>query len=644
MNEKALKVMETMTLEEGLRIDVEEGWRKIIQRQFGGDPGRAFSELIQNFIDSYPSSVPWSDRKAEIDSWSTGIALTDYGEGMPLVRVRLLLTLGGTDKADHPEKLGYFGNGFFSIFDPRLGIKVVRVVTKCEGQMVEILFTVREPEKRPAISSRILGETAPFSTRVEVQFENRWAVENCLFHARHSLNYYPCRVTIDGEPFRSIWENARQEGAQMFEEAGCSGFIQGVTLHRNTRILCKYERLMEIPLGSLLAGAGTPKGDLRDYAWKDMPCLFDKAITINSNCLNLVISRDSFYVDYAYNEMLDGLRRVLMEQLHKELENGANVELILANQYIFWKRIKEQLQQPRGAESSQTVREDEKIMDRLASEKLYRLKDQKGFVSLKEIWDMREEGVPVFYSPMRLNLNWAGGRFKHRFIVLPPLSEVRMGTSDFYDEIFSGIFGDVVNLDHIHLDQVKIRDLIKRGIVDESAVSPKCRIIGERRISSQERGFLKEIGYILNQEDVRRVIQTHLHLPASRIEPVLFEMEEKGATIATGLFEGTGKALGSSPVSNFDGKEQGADRQRDDGILLGLEKSHPHLRRLMHSEDPHRAYFAVLFLAHEVVNCQKLLAPYSPFYHVVKEKLAADMRRVLMGTLLNKDLAPSGPV
>jgi hypothetical protein len=94
MNEKALKVMETMTL--------EEGCRKIIQRQFGGGPGRAFSELIQNFIDSYPSSVPWSDRKAEIDSWPTGIALTDYGEGMPLVRVRLLLTLRGTDKADHP--------------------------------------------------------------------------------------------------------------------------------------------------------------------------------------------------------------------------------------------------------------------------------------------------------------------------------------------------------------------------------------------------------------------------------------------------------------------------------------------------------------------------------------------------------------
>jgi hypothetical protein len=644
MKENALKVMEAMTLEDGLQVDMEEGWRKIIQRQFGGSPGRAFSELIQNFIDSYPSSVPWPERIAEIDSRFAGIALTDYGEGMPLVRVRLLLTLGGTDKADHPEKIGYFGNGFFSIFDPRLGTKAVRVITRCEGQMVEILFTVHHPEKRPAISSRVLGEVAPFSTRVEVEFESRLAVEECLAHAVGSLSYYPCRVTIDGRPFQSIWEKARQKGAQMFEEAGCSGFIEEGAWYRDTSILCKYERIIELPLGSLLAGAGVAKGDLRDYASQDTPCLFGKAITINSNQLNLVISRDSFYTDYAYREMLDGLRRVLMGQLLKELDKAPSAELILANQYIFWKGIKQRLQRPSGPESAQMGREDEKIMDRLASEKLYRLKDQKTGVSLKEIWDMRKKEEPVFYSPMRLNLNWAGGRFKHRFIVLPPLTEVRMGPTDFYDRIFSGIFGDVVNLDRIHLDQERIRDLIKRGIVDESAVSPKCRIIGERRISSREKSFLKEIGYILNQEEVRRVIQTHLHIPISRIEPVLFELEKDGATIATGLFEGTGKALGSSPRSNFDGNDNVAEPQGDDGILLGLEKGHPHLRRLMQSEDPHRAYFAVLFLAHEVVNCQKLLAPYSPFYHVVKEKLAADMRRVLMGNLLNKDLAPSGPV
>ena len=558
--------------------------------------------------------------------------------------MRLLLTLGGTDKGDHPEKLGAFGIGFFSIFNPRLGTKAVAVTTRCEGHMVEILFAVHQPEMRPAISSRVLGDTAPFSTRVKVEFNNRPAVEACLDQAAQSLHFYPCRVTIDGRLFQSIWETARQEGAQMFEDSGCSGFIEEYVLYRNIRILCKYERIMEVPLGPLLAGAGIPKGDLRDYASKDMPCLFEKAITINSNRLNLVISRDSFYVDYAYDEMLDAMRRVLIGQLLKELDKGMNVELILANQYIFWKGIKQRLQQASGSHGAQTRRDDEKVFDRLASEKLYRLKDREVLFSIKEIWDMRDEGLPVFFSPLRLNLNWAGGRFKHRFIVLPPVCRVRGWAPDFYERIFSGLFGDGVNLDRIHLDQDKIRDLIKRGIVDERAVSPKCRVIGERRISSQERSFLEEIGNILNLEEIRRVIQTHLHIQASRIEPVLFEVNEESGTIATGFFDGKGKALGRSPRTNFERSDTEAEPPGGDGILLGLEKDHPHLRRLMQSEDPNRAYFALLFLAHEVVNCQKLLVPNSPFYHVVKEKLAADMRRALMGTLLNKDLAPTSPV
>lgn len=82
----------------GLAIDRDEAWRKLISHQFGGRPGRGFAELIQNAIDSYPSATPMEDRKGEIKSDSYKISITDYGEGLTRKRIELLCTLGGTDK------------------------------------------------------------------------------------------------------------------------------------------------------------------------------------------------------------------------------------------------------------------------------------------------------------------------------------------------------------------------------------------------------------------------------------------------------------------------------------------------------------------------------------------------------------------
>ena len=96
MNETASTELETIVLPQGLEIDVSEGWKKLIQRQFGGDAGRGFSELIQNLLDSYPGDVDWTQRRGTIETGRRSIAITDWGEGMDMGRLRLLTTLGGT--------------------------------------------------------------------------------------------------------------------------------------------------------------------------------------------------------------------------------------------------------------------------------------------------------------------------------------------------------------------------------------------------------------------------------------------------------------------------------------------------------------------------------------------------------------------
>ena len=94
---------------EGLKIDLEEGWKKIISRQFGGNPGKGFGELIQNFLDSYDSAVPWKGRRGIITFGDNWISLKDFGSGLDLNKIKLVTTIGGTDKSNDPKKIGKFG-------------------------------------------------------------------------------------------------------------------------------------------------------------------------------------------------------------------------------------------------------------------------------------------------------------------------------------------------------------------------------------------------------------------------------------------------------------------------------------------------------------------------------------------------------
>ena len=52
-----LNVKDQFVLPQGLEFALDEGWSKIICRQFGGAPGREYGELIQNALDSYPSDT-----------------------------------------------------------------------------------------------------------------------------------------------------------------------------------------------------------------------------------------------------------------------------------------------------------------------------------------------------------------------------------------------------------------------------------------------------------------------------------------------------------------------------------------------------------------------------------------------------------
>lgn len=624
-------------LNTGLQIDLEEAWRKLIERQFGGKPGRAFSELIQNFLDSYPSDMPWTERKGIITSTSTSISICDFGSGLNQNKLELITTLGGTDKSGDISKIGAFGIGFFSIFSPKLGTKKLLVSTNCEGVPVELTFDVQTPGKIPKITSKIKKYTFAFSTKIEVIFDNSFAVRHCLNAAHESLKYYPCEVTINGKKFRSVWEQAKQNGDKIFKTAKCDGFIQNLSCFYNLTLLCKYERVMDTTMAAFITGGSDMTQDLRDFEKNGTPYIPKLSLVLNCNRLSLTISRDGFFLNYAYKTMKTEMNTFLLEQLGEVLQKGNNTQLILANQYIFQTKIRDFLN--RESIPAELSKED-KTIKTLAEAKVYKIVDKRDLFSLSDIKRKLSEGLPLFFTPGLLNTRWLGGNFKKDFIVSPNVCLVEKGAPNFYDSLFVTIFNDVVNLDSITENSAKIKELTERGIVTKEALSPMCKFIGTQKLSQTEESFLYELQELLSDPEITAVIEKYLTIPVNSVKPVFFDVKAEGAYISMGLFDENNAPINEEFISNFQEISKKDDEvntqiyRRKNNILLGLRLSHPLIQYLMKCDDPHKIYYTMTYVAHEISLCQKLLVPYSPFYHFVKEKIAGEIRKVMIQRLL----------
>jgi len=631
------KILETYIMPNGLEIDLDEGFAKLTERQFGGNPGRAFSELIQNAIDSYPNGTPWEERMGEICAGRDWLSIKDYGEGMDTERLRLLITLGGTDKDNDPQKIGQFGMGFMSMFNRKLGTKEILVKTRCEGQTVQLVFKVKEQGKRPVISLGVIDEQIKYSTLIRAEFDNSRSVRNCLDYARNSLTYYPCKMKINGELFVSCWEKFGNKDISLFCEDSCRGLIRYGSEWDNITVLCKYERIMKVSLDHFITGGHNVHYNLEDYYNNGTPFIPNIEIILNADRLNVTISRDSYYLDSAYYEARGILIRNLKSYLLREIGNGVSSDLIVANQFIFRHEICSYLSDP--DKFADNPSDENRLIEYLATSSVYHINGRAGKYSLKDLKNMKRFDLPFYYSPERTNLRWIGGTFKHDYIVIPEPCRMNGGAAYFYDSLFSIVFKDIVNLDTIQGNQDKITELVERGIVTKEALSPKTRIIGIKYLDRQEKSLLKEIDMLLADPAIINVIEVNLHIKVKSIESTFFDMEEEGCRVSSGLFDQSGKPLDEKFISNFlkPANENENPRRKlvhPSKILLGLSLKHPFIQYLLSVNDSQRNYYGLTYLAHELALCQKMLVPYSPFYHLVKQKLAQDMRKALIKNLL----------
>ncbi|MBN1998278.1 ATP-binding protein [candidate division KSB1 bacterium] len=616
-------IKEVLELAGGISVDLIEAWPKTISRQFGGDPGRGYPEILQNSIDSYDSSVPFHARRIEIITGVKTARMIDYGSGLSPHKLQLLLTLGGTDKDEDQNTIGQFGVGFASIFNPKLGTEWVKVTTKCNGSVVRMTFIVEDPQKPPRIKVDYPKEKIKYSTCVEVKFNNPYAVKKCMGSMEKVLEYYPYAISVNGKQYESAWRRAEKQKAWMFQESYCRGFITSQSWYSNVTLLCKYERVMTMSVDGFMTGGRNMKYNLDDM--ENVPYVPNTKIVLNSDYFNLTISRDSFYLDYNWRLIKKDLEKTLKEYLGNKLDGNPNKQVVLANQYILRNEIKKYLRS-----------QDDKaplLVRKLAEAKVYQLLGDRRFYSLKDLFKKISTDTPLYYSVHKQNLQWLGGQFKHDFIVLPEHCHAGGGAPDFYGRLFGSVFIDVVNLDTVSSDPKKLQDLVQRGIVKEEHLSPKIKIVGEKMLNDREMRLLAEIGKLLTFHKVRQEIARNLCIPIRSIKPVFIDVQKTGALVSAGVLSSDGIPLSDNVISNFVAEQKSAQPSTEVDVLLGLALNHPFIKFLVESENPYRAYYSLTFVAHELALSQRLLVPYSQFYHLVKGRIAGGIRRALIESI-----------
>jgi Histidine kinase-, DNA gyrase B-, and HSP90-like ATPase len=604
-------------------VNVEEAWRKLTSRQFANEPARGLEEIISNAVDSYPDDTPKEQVKIDLDFTDDSIAVTDWGEGMPLNRIECLLTLGGSDKSFNDKKIGQFGVGFCSLFNPALGTRLVVVTTRCEDSFVEVIFTVNDPAKTPAISSRVLDEKFSFSTRVFARLGDAGAPGKCRTWIESRAEYYPYQVIINGKKYPSIWDEA----------PGVRHFLTDHTRGRMFRssapwvkVLCKYCYVMSLSLDSMQKPLGQYR-DIDDYG--DFPYLSGYAVDINCDDLSVVLSRNSVYVNNDFERMAHELSVILKGKLLEDLNTLTSQtteweRLVLTNQYIFRSRIGDLVMQVINKSYEFDAASVEHV---LFEAKLHAIDGKKGMFSLREITEMKTPELPLFFCTKLEGLSWLGRRYKHDFVIMPPKTTAYDKPANFLFKLLDGCFPCmVVDLDTIHNRSDVLKSLVERGIIDPSLMVRDIRVRQKAQVDKEEEAFLTEIQKWIRKPELFQALERNLLFPVNRIDVALFEAFGEEENVLAALFDENGKLLNLAP-------EEIARRRAMERVYIGLNSASPLFGLLKRSKKNNRSYYILGIIAHELVCTQKIIPHSAKFYYLrnhVERDLVTALKTVLV--------------
>lgn len=617
-------------------IDVKSAFKKITSFQFPGNPGRSFGEILMNAIDSFPVRTTLEKRRCVITTTENSISLADFGIGMNLTRLHLLLTLGGTDKEGQPDKIGRFGIGFFSMLNPRLETETIEIITRCEGEWVRVVIRNKDGDSLPSVNCSVIKAVHEYSTRITARFHRQKSVNECLKYATSILDYIPVNASINGEKHPSVWAEAERRGWKIFINEMSRGFVFPDDLGSKITVLSRHEFIGKREIFSFSKGGYNLTNDLDDFLEYEIPYLPGFSAICNNDQLSVTISRDGYYLNSAFYKMVDLLRSMLMEKLLFQLsKRKVQEEVILANIFILKRKIGKVLHN--RILTNKRLSTEEQVLNILMNEKVFQAADQREKWSLVDIDRKLSAELPLFYCNDNGYVYWLGGGYKHDFVLLTSSCRPDFnGAKDFFKRLYTTLFIDVVELDSILEDAAGLKKLVSRNIVTPEDLQPKCNLVAELDLDSAQRKLLVEINELLCYPTVKQVISRNLKVYLHSIIACFFTIDNGCAWISTGLLDSHGNPFSTDSVTHlFDYQNETHKEIKPVNLILGLRLDHAIINVILESNDKYRSNYLLSYLVQELSKTQRLLLPSNVKRSGFKEKFSMDLRRALQDRLLD---------
>lgn len=631
----------------GFKINKQQCISKLISRQ-KGDPANLISEALDNLLDEYTiHNFDPVDRVINIHSNGRDtISLCNQCIGLSEEDLQNLVTIGGTAKQNSEQSLyGIRGIGILSILNPELvdefEITFFYRPIKAYRRLIfywdedDIYHNIVEPQRKDY----------PFTCEYHIRLISSRTFLRVKNIIERRLYYLPYPSYYNSELFDNQYKNSllnrSDERHQVAIKAKSYNDVEYLVLNNYKYIRSFYST------PSIIHGGYNKTDSLLDeyidgffhrrtpYSYLKILFPFVKNVNLicNSNNLNLTTSKENIYLDYAYHNLLQFTKTVILEYLLMEYDNLSE-DLILNNLYIF----KEKLLESITSESIEESDLEKVFVSRLLDSRIWRIVNSSEKYSLRQIYlKIKDSEKPLFYTIKGDNLNFAYGRFKHSFILSASRGLTFRSDPVLFDKILAEVFTpeDSFNLDNIYNDPDKIERLVERGVVNAEDLFPKVTFKETRDLSFAELEFISLLSKFFNKKKIKRIISKILFYEVDKINIGLYDVVNGDTGVLNAsFFNADGEFLLDNRLTNFKIAENikyknppviSLDLNQSQKVFLGLNRGSFELNYVIRNSADQPIEYALMYVCTELVSTQKYIASDTQIYYRLRNNLLQEI-------------------
>jgi len=493
-------------------VDDKKAFLKLAENQLE-NPFDGLRELIANAIDSYYGTKKKPlikiDTKSSIRGGDNSFTIIDYGTGMNDEKIRLLTTLGLSDKIQ--GEIGRFGIGFSSIFSPKLKTKKVTVDTNNNGKHYRLVFTPKA-NSVPSLKIYELNDEINFGTKIEINFRDNSVIYGIESRARTACKYMPHKIKLNRKLLETVSLEAPDISQDInIDENGLKGYIGFIPYSSNTLTLLSKFLLVESKEFKEFSDFKVLAGN-----WDSLNLFLPNIHgVINNDKFDLVLSRNQVVEDREFlntkaailSKCPDLLSKLLDKHVKDPLECYRRVILknIAGNKQFFRRAALEML----GCEKQENAKC--KLVEKLFDAGVFQLWGG-NYLSLRQIHHKIKQGGYIIFSSEKNLINILDDKDTRNVLA----KKERDMTNQ--EDLFRGLYGQESTV--IDLDTSNIKELADKNMIKLHS-SADSKEINETTLNNSQKAFLEEVRYVLSIKKVRALMRKYglpSKVPVSYVE------------------------------------------------------------------------------------------------------------------------------